>query len=118
MNKAQKNTEVAGQDVPVEIPAPPAEQSDAKDSPKQRPVWDAYSNRVKVAIWKYRQDDGSTRCTAALYRSYVDDEEKRHNVYYYGKRDLKDVIRLAEEALDQIERIEATAVAAATVAKA
>jgi hypothetical protein len=77
------------------------------------PVWDDVSNRVKVAIWKHPYVDRKNpemdawRFTTAICRSYVDKEDgKWHNVHFYDKRDLQDVIKAAQLALEQIDRLE------------
>lgn len=82
-----------------------AEAHQTNESSNRGPAWDSFSNRVKVAIWKHAQGEGKARFTTAICRSYKEDGEW-HNVHFFDKTDLKDVIKVAQEALDQIDRLE------------
>jgi hypothetical protein len=82
------------------------------DSSERGPVWDDHFNRVKVAVFKHPTKDKKWRFTSAIFRSYVDrDDGSWHNVYYYDKKDLVDVIKAAQRALEQIDHLEGLNVA-------
>lgn len=76
-----------------------------KDSSGRGPAWDDHSNRVKVAIWKHTQKNGELRFTTSICRSYKDDDKKWVNTHFFDRDDLKDVIKVANQALDQIDRL-------------
>ena len=87
---ATKKMEVAGK-MPVE--------SETNDS--SQPIWKTQHNRVQGAMWKHLQDDGKTRFTISISRSYKDDD-KWKSVHYFDRKDLKDVQAICDEAEEEI----------------
>jgi len=67
------------------------------------PLWKAQHGRVQGAMWKHLQDDGTSRFTVSISRSYKDkDDEKWKNVHYFDRKDLDDIRSIchtAEEAI-------------------
>ena len=67
------------------------------------PIWKTQHNRVQGAMWKHPQEDGKTRFTISVSRSYKDKEtDKWMNVHYFDRKDLKDVHAVCDEAEEQI----------------
>lgn len=67
------------------------------------PVWKEQHNRVQGAMWKHLQDDGKTRFTVSISRSYKDkDDGSWHSVHYFDPKDLKDIRLICDEADEQI----------------
>ena len=67
------------------------------------PIWKSQHGRVQGAMWKHLQDDGTTRFTISISRSYKDkDDDKWKNVHFFDRNDLDDVrsiCHVAEEAV-------------------
>ena len=83
-------------------------ESQTNDS--SQPVWKTQQNRVQGAMWKHLQDDGKTRYTISVSRSYKDkDTDKWMNVHYFDRNDLRDVQAICAEAEEQILSIEGMA---------
>jgi hypothetical protein len=69
------------------------------------PLWKDQAHRVQGAMWRHSQEDGKTRFTVSISRSYkdkADDEWK--NVHYYDEKDLDDVMVMAQTAKEEILR--------------
>lgn len=73
------------------------------------PVWssESPSKRVRATIWAHQQGKtGRVRRTVGICRSYLDKEEGRWtNTFYYDRKDLDDVIELAQEAKKRLDRM-------------
>jgi hypothetical protein len=75
------------------------------------PVWKTKHNRVQGAMWKHLSDDGQSRFTISVSRSYQDQETKKwHNVHYFDSNDLKDIHATCVEAEEQILSLQDMAV--------
>ena len=62
------------------------------------PVWKTQHHRVQGAMWRHVQD-GKTRFTIAITRSYKDQEDGQwRNVHYFDRRDMSDVRAVCEDA--------------------
>ncbi len=93
-----KKTDVAGRK-PVESPA--RRETEANDS--SQPFWKTQHGRVQGAMWKHPQDDGGTRFTVSISRSYQDkDDGKWKNVHYFDRKDLDDIRSLCQAAQEEI----------------
>ena len=67
------------------------------------PVWKAQHGRVQGALWKYPQEDGKTRFTISISRSYKDKEsDKWMNVHYFDRKDLNDIRSICQTAEEEI----------------
>lgn len=88
-----KNKEVAG--------TTPEEITQTNDS--SAPIWKRQLNRVQSAMWKHGQN-GKTRYTVSISRSYKDGKGKWQSVHYFDRQDLDDVIAIAKEAEEEILR--------------
>lgn len=92
-----KNKDVAGKK--------PVETSETNDS--SLPVWKTQHGRVQGAMWKHIQDDGKTRFTISISRSYKDkDTEKWQNVHYFDAKDLRDIHATCDEAQEQLPSLQ------------
>ena len=63
------------------------------------PIWKDKFGRVQCAMWNHSQEDGKTRQTISISRSYQDEDKKWHNVHYFDSDDIKDI----REACDEVE---------------
>lgn len=71
------------------------------------PLWKEQHNRVQGAMWQHDQDDGTTRFTVSISRSYKDrDDDKWKSVHYFDRKDLKDVRLICDEAEEEILRLQ------------
>ncbi len=78
-----------------------AELSQTNDS--SVPIWKAQHGRVQGAMWKHSQEDGKTRFTISISRSYKDkDDEKWKNVHYFDRKDLDDIRSICTVAEEEI----------------
>ena len=70
------------------------------------PIWKTQEGRVQGAMWKHLLDDGKTRFTISVSRSYKDkDSDKWMNVHFFDEKDLADVHAIADQAKDEILRV-------------
>ncbi len=92
-----KNTEVAGKR-PVKSPA---RQEQSNESTV--PFWKAQHGRIQGAAWRHLQEDGKTRYTISVSRSYKDKEDdKWKNVHYFDRKDLDDIRSICHVAEEEI----------------
>lgn len=103
MPKANRNTDVAETNSAGTTAATDAA-TQTNGSSGRGPIWDDVSERVKCAIWKHTQGE-KVRYTTAIYRSYRENGVW-HNVHYFDRADLRDVMLLAEKAVWQIDKLE------------
>lgn len=77
-----------------------------EEAPKgQRPqVEFKGSGGLKVAVWKYRNEDGPDSYSAAITRTYRDKEGEFHTVPHLHDSDLLRVSKLLEQADQWIEQ--------------
>lgn len=106
MEKASvKTKDVAGRQ-PAEHTGEPSPASPTQDASK-RPVWTRQINRVDCSIWRHRDQDGQSRYTVAISKSYFHKATQRmKRDYYFDRRDLSDVVMLCHDAEEQILRID------------
>ena len=72
------------------------------------PIWKTQHNRVQGAMWKYLQDDGKTRFTISISRSYKDkDDEKWKSVHYFDRKDIKDIRLILDEIDKELAKLDA-----------
>jgi hypothetical protein len=77
----------------------PARLAGSQTQEASGPIWKSQHNRVQGAMWKHNQEDGKTRFTISVSRSYKDKEtDKWMNVHYFDRQDLKDVHSICDEA--------------------
>lgn len=109
MTKAKKNMDVAGQERSAEKPpaqvGPTEQVAESRSSPSGKgPLWDTTSHRVRGAMWKHDQK-GKARYTIAICRSYKSEDGIWHNVHFFDRNDLNDVVKVAEEAKDYLSQV-------------
>ena len=84
----------------------PAEQ-EPQTNDSSAPIWKTQHNRVQGALWEHPQEDGTTRFTVSISRSYKDKEtDKWQSVHYFDRKDLKDVHLVCDEAEQEILAIQ------------
>jgi hypothetical protein len=88
---------------PVRKTAAPAPQAEPEPN---GPAWKTQHNRVKGAIWRHPQPDGTARFTVSISRSYKDEKKGWVNTHFFDQKDLADVVSIASEAQDQILALE------------
>jgi hypothetical protein len=88
--------------------APAPAESRTKASSDRGPIWDSVSNRVKAAMWRHSQKHG-VRYSVSICRSYKGDDGKWHDVHFFDKGDLDDVVRLVSQAQAKIDQLEGIA---------
>ena len=66
------------------------------------PIWKDKFGRVQCAMWNHSQEDGKTRQTISISRSYQDEDKKWHNVHYFDSDDIKDIREACDEAEGQL----------------
>jgi len=72
------------------------------------PVWsdESPSKRVRATIWEHRSKGSRVRRTVGLCRSYLDRESGRWvNTSYFDRKDLDDLIDLAQTAKKKLDRM-------------
>ena len=83
---------------------------ESRTNDSSTPIWKTQQNRVQGAMWKHLQDDGKTRFTISVSRSYKDkDSDKWQNVHYFDRKDLPDIQAVCAEAEEQILSIDGMA---------
>lgn len=99
----KKNTEDSGAAKPEGTAAP--QQRDRNDSGK-KPLWSRSINRVDASVWPHEQN-GETRYTIALSRSYFDKKSNQwKRNYYFDRQDLMDLRTLIDEADARVMELE------------
>ena len=69
----------------------PAEQ-ETQTNDSSAPIWKTQHNRVQGAMWEHPQEDGTTRFTVSISRSYKDKEtDKWQSVHFFDPKDFKDI---------------------------
>jgi hypothetical protein len=94
-------------DVAGKKPAETRTTRDSETNDSSLPIWKDQHGRVQGAMWKYVQDDGKTRHTISISRSYMDKDEKEwKNVHYFDRKDLADVRSIALAAEEELLKSE------------
>jgi hypothetical protein len=85
--------------------APAAQEPQTNDS--SAPIWKTQHNRVQGAMWEHPQEDGTTRFTVSISRSYKDKEtDKWQSVHFFDPKDFKDIHLVCDEADLEILRLQ------------
>ena len=81
---------------------PPAEQ-ETQTNDSSPPIWKTQHNRAQGAMWAHPQEDGGTRFTVSISRSYKDKEtDKWQSVHFFDQKDFKDIRLVMDEAEQEI----------------
>ncbi len=84
--------------------APAAQEPQTNDS--SAPIWKTQHNRVQGAMWEHLQEDGTSRFTISISRSYRDKEtDKWQSVHFFDPKDFKDIHLVCDEAGQEILRL-------------
>jgi hypothetical protein len=87
----------------AEVTATSSQKNETTDS--SLPVWKDKFGRVQSAMWNHLQEDGKTRQTISISRSYQDENKKWHNVHYFDSNDIKDIRAACDQAEEQILKL-------------
>jgi hypothetical protein len=80
----------------------PAEQ-EPQTNDSSAPFWKTQHNRVQGAMWEHPQEDGGTRHTVSISRSYRDKEtDKWQSVHFFDPKDFKDIRLVMDEAEQEL----------------
>lgn len=74
------------------------------------PLWKEQEGRVQGALWRHLQEDGKSRFTISVSRSYMDKDKEWQSVHYFDEKDLDDVHTIADQAKNEIQRLKGLAV--------
>lgn len=73
-----------------------------------KPLTTLRDGALKATIWPNATDDGRTRYSITLTRSYTDAEGKWHDTNYLSRNELLRIAHLARQAYDAVGEAYAT----------
>lgn len=77
--------------------------STVQNTPTNKPLATVRDGAVKATIWANPADEGRTRYSVDISRSYTDKDGVWHDTHYFGRNELLRVARIAAKAYDAID---------------
>ena len=87
--------------------------AETRTNDSSAPLWKNQEGRVQGALWRHLQEDGKSRFTVSINRSFKDKgDDKWKSVHYFDEKDLNDVHEIADQAKKEILSLKGMAVEA------